>query len=479
MASLAALAALALCAGAAGAQDFESQIRAALAELRPATRGAPVGRWTEPPFYGWLPDGRTYVGPFGVKLDRGCMAFEGKAYPAVPIKFVLGLRQMHETLQACARERVLPATAAQVYRVAPEMRVYCDPKACEYPDDPDVKAIACADREKRTIWFKTPEDYFGAGTAFHELAHASGHVDNQTTLEHRRHRLYPLRDEVYFWERHCFAQDGLVERMRTELDKRLEAAKLDKLSEDQAVLSKIHAAAYETCATPFRYNVRRPYAVEAEVKAVCGQYAGYLMMEINLARSVRRLAAEAGGCSAAADKADCPAAGFFEPGAPERRAADRAGLLPPAAARAFSGQAFIEWTWAACTFFDSRDARDNPSGSLWACASKLAERAAESERLVRLADAGVSWDEIGKLQAYLRRLAAKAKALREGPGRYDELIKEKPAEREKAVAGYYAASLAACGVPEARFTRFCADLGLDEPPMRLLGALAVHWRPKP
>jgi hypothetical protein len=477
MALLHAAAVLALLCGPALAQEpsFEARINEALRRLKPSPRAAPrIGSWNDPKAYRWL-DARTFLGPFGVRVDRSCMAFEGSAYPAAPAKFVAGVREMHEKLQKCAAERVVPATVALVYDYAPLTSVRCDPQDCVY-DDPDVKALACTDQQKREITFKEKSAYPGADTILHELAHATGHVDNQTTEEHRYHGRHPLRDEIYFWERHCFRQPDLLRLMREELGKRLEAAKLDRHGDDAGALKRIHAEAYEVCARPFRYNVRRRFrAAEAEVRSVCRQYADFLMMEINLERMQRRLTAEAGDCSVASDKVECPAPAFFTPGSPEAAILEEADLVPPPRGK-YSGKAFGDWTLKACAFYDGRTTHGNPSGDLYVCAGRLEERASETDRLLKLFNAGVSWDEIGRLQHYFRRLAGKARALHAGPGQYDPLVVDDAPE--ETLPGLFRASLAECAKPLIKDTRFCADLALGEAPMNVLGALKLHWKPR-
>lgn len=463
---------LALSRASAQEPDFETLIRDQVQALKPAVRAAPrIGTWKDPPRYGWL-DSSTFLGPFGLRLDRSCMAYEGAAYPAVPGKFVTSAREMHDRLQSCASTRVVRATVGLLYERMSRARVLCDPKACKYEDE-TINAYACADSDKLEIKFPKADKYIEPGTLFHELVHSTRHVDNQSFEDHSHHGKNPLRDEIYFWERHCFEHADLVRRMREALLKDAEKEKLD--FETQSDLKRVNELAFEVCARPFRYNVRRKLrSTEREIEGVCGQYAAYLMMEINMARQVRALTAAAGVCNPAADRAECPKAAFFTPGTPEYAALAQAGLFPPPLGP-YSPEAFGVWTDKACSYFNGSSNTGNPSWTLSMCAERLDRRARDTAAIESLFAAEVSWEDIGKIQSYFARLAAKSRALAEGPGRYENALSE---AGEAFIQKYYKASLNECEGAAIKGTSFCRDLALDSPAMRLLGLMYLHWHPK-
>lgn len=447
---------------AASAGDFEAELNAALKAAKPSVRAAPrIGEqeWRDPKHYRWI-DLKTYLGPFGLRLDAGCLGAEGAGYVnGVPSKFIVAARQMHETVQRCAAERVLPATVGLIYARAPKLTVRCDPKACEYPDDPEFKAWACASADKGTVTFKDLSRYPHPSTLFHELMHATKHVDNQTLADHRKQGFHRTRDEVYFWERHCFDLPGQLQRMREELELRVKA---NSLGETPADLKATRREAFEVCALPFRHNERRAlWANEREIAATCDQYADFLALERNLARHVRRLTAEAGAGRPKLTKAE------------EDLLARARLFLPPSGP--YSAKAFGDWTTRACAYYSEAESAGNPSWTLRLCARRLAERAQDDAIVADLFGAGLDLLKIMEVQDYFAALALKADALAQGPGRYEKAVEE---AGERKLEEYYRASLKECGRPEIAKTDLCDALKLDAPAMRMLGALFLHWKPK-
>jgi hypothetical protein len=310
--------------------DFERTLNEAIEKLRPEARAAgSFGRWTDPRTYDWI-NPTTFRGPFGLMLDASCAPTEGIRPPQAPAKFLAAVKEMQARVQWCARTRILPATVGLIYGRMPKTRVRCDPKDCTY-DDPTIHASACSYEDASLITFKDLGAYPDPSSLFHELLHLTKHVDNQALDDHAHPKKHPLRDEVYFWEKHCFDQTRLVDDMREELSARVGAARLSL--EKQADLLKVHQLALEVCATPFRYNVQlsRPVFTGPEVEAVCRQYAQYLMMEINLGHAMNStLMPLVLACDPARDRIACPSADLFNASsAAAKRLAAYGVVFPP------------------------------------------------------------------------------------------------------------------------------------------------------
>lgn len=145
-----------------------------------------------------------------------------------------------------------------------------------------------------------------------------------------------------------------------------------------------------------------------------------------------------------------------------------------------SSLTFGAWTEAACAYFDGSSNQGNPSWALRLCAERLDKRARDTAAIESLFASGVSWEDIGRVQSYFARLAAKSRALSEGPGRYENARGESVLDEgnEAALRKHYAASLKECASAEIKGKVFCRDLALDSPAMTLLGRIYLHWLPK-
>ncbi len=473
--ALALLAALSLlpAPGTSSAQELDFQGIAP--ELIEDARGGPraagrIGSWNSAGTPRWIDDS-TFVGPYGLRVDRSCLALEGKTYPQVPARFIETVQALHDGVQNCASRRVLPATVGLIYDRMPGVTIKCDARACA------DNAYACAPHGNGDIFIKVPEYYRAPGTYFHELMHKTKAVDNQVVEHHNDAFHTSLRDEVYFWQGHCFKQEELIGKLRKSLGKELKARNLSLSSVEDA--AAIYPLAFDACAVPLRYNERKG-RVEfnaREVEAVCKQYQDYLMMEVNMRRALTaNLTPLILACSPARDKIQCPGPELSDSGSEAGRELFLVEILAPPRSDSYSPEALAEWTQGVCPEADRRDLEDSPSFIIQQCAKTQALRLARPEVAQGLREAGVEERDLQSLKAYFALVEAKARAVSDGPGLYLEFPEKETGEA--ALKRRVPRVLARCADPAVKDSALCAELQPDSSTMRLMARLLMHWEPE-
>lgn len=478
-ASLSAALAALLCVLAPAARaeepDFDKVARGLVERLRQGPRAAGrIGTWRDEPRQVWI-DANTFRGPFGLMLDSSCVQWEGTKAGEYPAKFQSAVYEMHRKVQECAATRGLPSTVGLIYERMPQTRLRCDAKGCPNPD-PTVHPAACASAAERRITWKDQSSYPSAATLFHELQHVTAHIDNQSTVDHNHPALHRLRDEAYFWEAHCFDQEGLLRTLRAEHERRLRAAKLS-LS-PPADLRKVYEAAFDSCAVPLRYQVRDHRIVfnAREIESFCRPYADYLMMEVNLKRQLTfGLMPLMTGCSAR-DPIRCPRSELRDPASAPAKAAAEAGILLPPDPAVYSPAEFTEWTWKACYKRYPNESESSPAFLLMDCSRSQRAKLDDPKVLEKLKAAGLSDEDVASLKAFNELAAAKAEAVGEGPGRWETFMEK--GNGESAVKKFVPAVLARCARPDIKETSLCAELRADSSAIHLTVQLLLHWQPK-
>lgn len=286
-----------------------------------------------------------------------------------------------------------------------------------------------------------------------------------------------LRDEVYFWQGHCFKQEELIGKLRKSLGKAVRERGLSLSSTADA--AAIHALAFDACAVPLRFNERKG-RVEfnaREVEAVCKQYQDYLMMEVNMRRAITAtLTPLILACSPARDKIQCPRAELSDSGSEAGRELLNAGILAPPRSDPLSPEALEGWTQSVCPEADRRDLADTPSFIIHQCAKTQSLRLARPEVARDLSAAGVPEHDLQSLKGYFELVAAKARAVSDGPGRYSEFPDGETGEA--VLMRRVPRVLARCAEAAIKDSSLCAELQADSSTMRLMARLLMHWEPE-
>jgi hypothetical protein len=118
----------------------------------------------------------------------------------------------------------------------------------------------------------------------------------------------------------------------------------------------------------------------------------------------------------------------------------------------------------------------NSASTVSACARSQANSLDGLENLAALELIDLKYSELAGLRQYFSLIAAKARAVADGPGGYKD-FNQKGSE-EGAARKVLSAVMARCSEPEIKDSALCAELKPDSSTVRLMVLMLLHWQPK-